>query len=188
MKYLKFHCQTKFWQLDLRLVLVKCWTVWFLTDRYLEECIKLSVKLITKIWSYIDREVCKENINETGISSLISSVGSNSISWSLTHKEKADLNLLSSVSLIGSPLFKTSIHPVYKLLYGCLEKGAHPIVYLNNHFPWNENRFIIGHWYLLSFWGTTLGLSWLSSGSVLSDGRCDVEKLPLLCWPRAGSE
>lgn len=56
---------------------------------------------------------------------------------------------LTSIQNINSP-------SEYKPLCGCLEKGALPIVYLNNHFPWNENRSIIGHWYLLSYWGTSL--------------------------------
>lgn len=75
----------------------------------------------------------------------------------------------------------------YKPLCECLEKGTHLIVYLNNHFPWNENRSILGHWYLLSYWGTSLSPDWvrglcLAVGAVMVlpfsvDSELEVSKL-----------
>lgn len=97
-----------------------------------------------------------------------------------TQKKTDLLKLLPSLSPTASPPFKTPVHPTeHKPFCGCLEKGALPIVYLNNHFPWNENRSIIRHWYLLSYWGT-FPHSWLSSGSGLSEmGAAMAESCPL---------
>ncbi len=93
---------------------------------------------------------------------------------------------LSSHQNINSP-------SEFKPLCGCLEKGALPKVYLNNHFPRNENRSIIGHWYLLSYWGTSLSPDWVQ-GLGLVMGAAMVENCPFsvdselkrVSWTRPG--
>ena len=148
-------------------------TIWSFAARWFKQIRHRDV------WESPHRQISL-NIYETVIISLVLLLRFQTPSAEAKKNEwtKAT-DLLSSVSLIASPPFKNINSPwAYKPLHGCLERGALPIVCLNNHFPWNENRSIIGHWYLLSSRGTSQSLLTWVQGLGLVMGAVMAENCP----------